>query len=69
MIITENIEVEDKVLASGGFADVRCGTYMGHLVAMKSLRVAEQDDFMAIRKVNIADIFSIALNEVPTILL
>ena len=61
MIITEKVEVEDKVLASGGFADVRRGTYMGHLVAVKALRVAEQDDFVTIRKVSSADIFPIRL--------
>jgi len=49
----EKIEVEDRILASGGFADVRCGRYMGHLVAVKTLRVAEQDDFAKIRKVGI----------------
>ena len=27
VVITENIEVEDKVLASSGFSDVRSGTY------------------------------------------
>ena len=55
-MITEKIEVEDKILASGGFADVRRGKYMGHLVAVKALRVAEQDDFAKIRKVTINDI-------------
>jgi len=58
MIITEKIEVEDKVLAQGGFADVRIGRYMGHLVAMKKLRVWEKDDFVKIRKVGIDDIES-----------
>ena len=58
MIITEKIETSDKILASGGFADVRSGMYMGHLVAVKTLRVAKQDDLTAIRKVNIGDIFS-----------
>ena len=62
MTLTEKIEVEDKVLASGEFADLRCGRYMGHLVAVKTLRVAEQDveqdGFMKIRKVSIVAIFS-----------
>ena len=57
-MIAEEIEVSDKVLASGGFADVRTGTYMGHLVAIKTLRVAEQDSLLKIRKVGINDIFS-----------
>jgi len=60
MMITENIQVEGKVLASGGFADVRRGKYMGYLVAVKTLRVAETDDFAKIRKVRITDIFSTA---------
>jgi len=58
MVITEKIEVEDKILANGGFADVRIGTYMGHLVAVKKLRVGETDDLMKIRKVGIDDIES-----------
>ena len=56
MIITERIELTDKILASGGFADVKSGRYMGHLVAVKTLRVSEQDDFPRIRKVSINDI-------------
>jgi hypothetical protein len=52
VIITENIEVSDKILASGGFADVRCGRYMGHLVAVKTLRVAVRDDLLRIREVS-----------------
>lgn len=58
MIITDKIEVEDRILASGGFADVRCGWYRGHLVAVKTMRVVEQDDFLMIRKVSISDIYS-----------
>jgi len=57
MMIAEDLKVSDKVLASGGFADVRTGTYMGHLVAVKTMRVAEQDGFLKIRKVSINDIF------------
>ena len=69
MIITEKIEVEDMVLASGGFADVRCGRYMGNLVAVKTLRVGPRDDFRKISKVSITDIFSAPRNAVSTILL
>lgn len=58
MVITEKIEVEDTILASGGFADTRIGRYTGHLVMVKALRVAEQDNFFKIRKVRIGDIFS-----------
>ena len=56
-MITENIEVSDKILANGGFADVRTGTYMGHLVAVKTMKVSEQDDFQKLRKVSVDDIF------------
>jgi hypothetical protein len=57
IIITERIEVEDKILASGGFADVRCGRCIGHLFAVKTLRVAKKDDFLKIRKVSVNNIF------------
>ena len=68
MIITEKIEISNDTLASGGFADVRRGTYMGQLVAVKTMRVAMQDDFLKIRKVGIEDIFP-TLDAVSTILL
>ena len=55
MVITEQIEINPKILASGGFADVRSGTYMGHLVAVKTLRVAAQDDLQKTRKASIND--------------
>ena len=58
MTITEKIEVEDEILATGGFADVRCGRYMGYLVAVKTLRVKDQDDLLKIRMVSISDTFS-----------
>ena len=62
MIITEKIEVSDGILASGGFADVRCGKYMGRLVAVKTMRVAEHGDFLKVRKVSIDEIFRVAWN-------
>jgi serine/threonine protein kinase len=68
MMITEKIEVEEKILASGGFADVRRGTYMGHLVAVKTLRVAEKDDFLKIRKVSINGNFPVTWDAVLTTL-
>ena len=52
MVITENIEVGDKILANGGFADVRIGRHKGHLVAVKTLRIAPADDFQKIKKVS-----------------
>ena len=52
-MITEKIEVSGNIVASGGFADIRTGTYLGALVAVKTMRVSEQDGFMKIRKVSI----------------
>ena len=57
-MITDPIDVEEKVLASGGFADVRCGTYLGRHVAVKTLRVTEYDDVAKIRKVSIGAVVS-----------
>ena len=56
MVITDEIKVSDRILASGGFADVRPGTYKGCLVAVKTLRIAKQDDFLKIRRVSVDDI-------------
>jgi len=53
MMITADIQVSGETLPFGGIADTRTGTYMGHLVAVKTLRVAEQDDLLRIKKVNI----------------
>ena len=53
MIITEKIDVSDEMFASSGFAEVRSGTYSGHLVAVKTMRVAEQDNLLKIRKVSV----------------
>ena len=64
MMITGEIEVSDDILASGGFADVRRGTYDGHLVAVKTMRVTEQDDLLKIRKVRADDIFSVTWDAV-----
>lgn len=60
--ISERIEVEGKILASGGFADVRTARYMGHLVAVKTLRVAMTDDLQKIRKVSVDATVSEYLN-------
>ena len=53
MVVTEEIEVSDEIAISGGFGDVNPGTYMGDRVAVKTARVAAQDDLQQIRKVNI----------------
>jgi hypothetical protein len=68
ILITGKIEVENTILGSGGFADVRRGRYMGHLVAVKTLRVAKQDDFLKIRKVSIGNILSATRDAVTIIL-
>ena len=68
MMITEKIEVEDQILANGGFADVRIGRYMGHLVAVKTMRVAEQDDTLKIRKVSLSGFFLDSPDHPPAIL-
>ena len=69
MMITEQVEVSDEILASGGFADIRTGTYMGHLVAVKTTRVAEQDGLSKVRKVSVENIFSPTLDATLTTLL
>ena len=55
-MITDEIKVSDKILASGGFADVKTGKDKGCLVAVKTIRVTKQDDFQKIRKVSVDDI-------------
>ena len=60
MIITEGIEVSDELHPSGGYADVRAGTYKGCLVVMKTMRLTKQDDSREIRKVSVNGIFSAA---------
>jgi len=56
MMITEEIKVSDEIFPSGGYADVRTGTCKGRLVAVKTMRIAEQDDLLKIRKVSVDDI-------------
>ena len=68
MMIKEKLEVSGEVLASGGFADIRREMYMGQPVAVKTMRVTQEDDFLKIRKVRINDILP-ALRTVSTILL
>ena len=59
MVITDRIDVDGIILASGGFADVRCGRYLGHRVAVKTLRVTEMDNVVKFRKVSIGAIASV----------
>ena len=56
MMIEDEIEVLGEILVSGGFADVRTGTYTGHLVAVKTMRVAKQDDILKIRRASVRGI-------------
>ena len=67
MMITEEIEVSEQIFASSGFADVRTGKYMGHLVAVKTMRVAPQDDVSKLRKVRIRVFLSATWDVVLTI--
>jgi hypothetical protein len=53
MVIREKVEVGEEILVSGGFSDIRCGTYKGYPVAVKPLRIAKTDDLMKIRKVRV----------------
>jgi len=52
--ITEDLEVSDEELGWGGFGNVMLGTYKGHVVAVKTVKVALRDDFLMIRKVSIS---------------
>ena len=52
MVIKEELQISDKVDASGGFSDVRVGTYKGCRVAVKRVRVAMSDNLLEMRKVN-----------------
>jgi len=52
MKITEELKVSDEELGSGGFGDIVLGTYKGCAVAVKTMKVTLQDDFLIIRKVS-----------------
>ena len=69
MVISEKIEVSDEVLVAGGYGDIRSGTYMDGLVAVKTARVAAQDNLQQIRKVGINGIFESTWGALSTILL
>jgi len=51
--IKERIEISEEALGSGGFGDVKSGTYKGRRVAVKIMRISAKDDFARIRKVSI----------------
>jgi len=46
-------QVEERIFACGGFADVRKGVLAKNLVAVKTIRVAQDSDMSRIRKVGI----------------
>lgn len=53
MMIAENVEVGDEVLASRSYADTRVGSYMGNPVAVKTYRVNGSSDLTRLRSVSI----------------
>ena len=52
MMIAEEIVVGQDILASDLYADVKCGTHMGRVVAVKTLRIAKTDDIQKTKKVS-----------------
>ena len=50
-LLSDEFDLSGLPRASGGFADVRMGLLRGETVVVKSLRVAEMDDKVKIRKV------------------
>ena len=50
-LLSDKFDVSGSPRASGGFADVRMGTFKGKKIAVKSLRVSPADDIATIRKV------------------
>ena len=68
MMIREKIEVSDKIVASGGFGDVRPGVYMGGSVAVKTVRIASRNNLQKIRKVRICGVSVFACGTASTIL-
>ena len=50
-LLSEKFDISGKIIASGGFADVRMGVFKGKNVAVKTLRVSLSDDKGKIRRV------------------
>ena len=65
MVIPNEIDfsVPGHFQASGGFADVKPGMYKGCTVAVKTLRVAQTDNFEKIRKVSGKVVFAVGRND------
>jgi len=55
-MITEEIKFSNYTFTWSGFAEFRTGTYTGHIVAAKIVRVTARDDFLKARKVSVNDI-------------
>jgi len=55
-MITEEVRVSDEILPSGGYSEVRTGTYEGCPVTVKTIRAGKQDDFREIRKVSVDNV-------------
>jgi len=54
-VMIMEVRVLDEILPSGGYSDVRTGTFEGYPVVVKTMRVGKQDDILKIRKVSIHD--------------
>lgn len=53
MIISDKIEVDEKIVVARGFGDIKIGRHMGHFVAMKTQRVPPFDDLQKLKKVSL----------------
>ena len=50
-MLSSKFDTSGKIIASGGFADVRMGVFKGKDVAVKTLRVSPKDDRAKMRRV------------------
>ena len=67
MVMADSVDASGKIVASGGFGDVRAGTYMGRRVAVKTARVTERSDLRKIKKVSTRGHFTPTWETVSTI--
>ena len=56
MMITEEIEFSNYTFTWSGFAEFRIGKRAGNIVAVKTVRVTDQHDFLKAKKVSVNDI-------------
>ena len=61
MVITDKIDFStpNQPHTSGGFADIKQGDYKGCNVAVKTLRVRQDDNFDKIRRVSWKEVFAV----------